>query len=104
MPSNQIIEQVKFTYSPLGKAFGKQTKKIEYQGEKQIKAIQEHGKQLVKSNTLIKKYELSKKTDLDNLIYIFKDKRIPKIDFGIFDNALDFLYKIKIGKITLQDT
>ena len=35
----QIIEQVKFTYSPLGKAFEKQIKKIEDQGEKQIKAI-----------------------------------------------------------------
>ena len=42
LPSNQqqIIEQPKFTYSPLGKAFEKQIKKIEDQGEKQIKAIQ----------------------------------------------------------------
>ena len=31
----QIIEQVKFTYSPLGKAFEKQTKTIEDQGKKQ---------------------------------------------------------------------
>ena len=36
----QIIEQAKFTYSPLGKAFEKQIKTIEDQGEKQIKAIQ----------------------------------------------------------------
>ena len=28
------MEQVKFTYSPLGKAFEKQRKKIEEQGEK----------------------------------------------------------------------
>ena len=35
----QIIEQAKFTYSPLGKAFEKQIKTIEDQGEKQIKAI-----------------------------------------------------------------
>ena len=35
-PSNQqqIIEQTKFTYSPLGKAFEKQIKTIEDQGEK----------------------------------------------------------------------
>ena len=41
LPSNkqQIIQQAKFTYSPLGKTFGKQTKTIEEQGEKQIKAI-----------------------------------------------------------------
>ena len=30
----QIIEETKFTYSPLGKAFDKQTKTIEDQGKK----------------------------------------------------------------------
>ena len=41
LPSNQqqIIEQAKFTYSPLGKAFKKQTKTIEDQGKKQIDAV-----------------------------------------------------------------
>ena len=41
LPSNQqkIIEQAKFTYSPLGKAFEKQTKTIEDQGEKQVNAL-----------------------------------------------------------------
>ena len=41
MPSNQqqIIEQAKFSYSPLGKAFEKQTKTIEDQGKKQIDAL-----------------------------------------------------------------
>ena len=36
LPSNQqeIIEQAKFTYSPTGKAFEKQIKTIEDQGEK----------------------------------------------------------------------
>ena len=45
LPSNQqqIIEQAKFTYSPLGKAFEKQIKTIEDQREKQIKAIQNQG-------------------------------------------------------------
>ena len=40
LPSNQkqIIEQAKFTYYPLGKAFGKQTKTIEDQGEKTNKS------------------------------------------------------------------
>ena len=52
LPSNQkqIIEQAKFAYSPLGKAFEEQIKAIEDQGEKQIKALEEHGKQLVKSS------------------------------------------------------
>ena len=44
LPSNQqrVIEQAKLTYSLSGKAFEKQTKTIEDQGEKQIKAIQDN--------------------------------------------------------------
>ena len=43
LPSNQqqIIEQTKFTYSPLGKAFEKQIKTIEDQEEKQIKSLED---------------------------------------------------------------
>ena len=37
----QIIKQANLTYSPLVKAFEKQTKTIKEQGEKQIKAIQD---------------------------------------------------------------
>ena len=41
LPSNQqqIIEQAKFSYSPLGKAFEKQIKTIEDQGQKQVEAL-----------------------------------------------------------------
>ena len=41
LPSNQkqIIEQAKLTYSPLQKAFEKQTKTTEDQGEKQIDTL-----------------------------------------------------------------
>ena len=41
LPSNQqqIIEQTKLTYSPLGKAFEKQTKTIEDHGKKQVEAL-----------------------------------------------------------------
>ena len=54
MPSDQgrIIEQAKFTYSPLGKTLEKQTKTTETQGK--LKAIEDHGKQMVESNELIK--------------------------------------------------
>ena len=57
LPSNQrqIIEQAKFTSSPLRKTLKKETKIIEDQGKKNIKAIEDHGKQLVESNDLIKK-------------------------------------------------
>ena len=43
LPSNQqqIIEQAKFTYSPLGKAFEKQIKTTEDQGEKQTDALKD---------------------------------------------------------------
>ena len=42
LPSNQqqIIEQAKFTYSPLGKVFEKQIKTIEDQGKKQVDALE----------------------------------------------------------------
>ena len=42
LPSNQqqIIQQAKFTYSPLGKAFVKQIKTIEDQGNKQVEALE----------------------------------------------------------------
>ena len=42
LPSNQqqIIEQARFTYSPLGKAFEKQIKTIEDQGQKQVDALE----------------------------------------------------------------
>ena len=50
LPSNQqqIIQQAKFNYSPLGKAIEKQIKTIKVQGEKQVKAIQD--KQIVNIN------------------------------------------------------
>ena len=41
LPSNQqqITEQARFTYFPLGKAFEKQIKTIEDQGQKQAEAL-----------------------------------------------------------------
>ena len=67
MPFNQrqIIEQVKFAYSPLGKPFEKQRKTIEEQGEK----LEEHGKQLVKSSDEKESStHLKKKKVLKNLL------------------------------------
>ena len=42
MPSDQsrIIKQAKFAYSPLGKAFQKQTKPIEEQIKKQVNGLE----------------------------------------------------------------
>ena len=63
----QIIEQTKFTYLPLGKDFGKQIKTIKDQGEKQIKEIQDQGE--VKT---IKKYS----SDDEDTPLISKQKEI----------------------------
>ena len=54
IPSDQkqLIEQIRFQCNPLGKALEKQTKTIEDQGEKKVKAIEEHSKQLLKSNEI----------------------------------------------------
>ena len=49
----QIIEQAKFTYSSLGKAFEKQIETIEDQGERQIKTIQNQGEIKKSKNMLI---------------------------------------------------
>ena len=67
LPSNQqqIIEQARFTYFPFGKAFKKQIKTIEDQGEKKIKAIQD--KRQVKT---INKYTY----DAEDTLLISKQK------------------------------
>ena len=51
LPSTQqqIIEQARFNYSPLGKAFEKQAKTIEDQGQKQINALKVLKPKAVKS-------------------------------------------------------
>ena len=84
LPSDQsrIIEQTKFTYSLLVKIFEKQ---IESQSKKQIKVIEEHGKQPVESNAFIKKFDydtarvsptLSKQKEVFNKLI---DERYDKI-------------------------
>ena len=71
LPSTQqqILEQTKFTYCPLGRAFDKQIKTIEDQGKKQIDALN-----TVKSDNkiTIKKYTY----DLDDTPFISKQKEI----------------------------
>ena len=84
LPSNQkqVIEQAKFTYSPLGKAFEKQIETIEDQGEKQIKAIQDQGE--IKT---IKKYAhrdkdsplISKQKEILNKLVDERLKEITKL-------------------------
>ena len=76
LPSNQqqIIQQAKFTYSPLGKAFEKQIKTIKYQGEKQTK-----DNQLVNINT-------NKDVDYKDNLLLSKEREIFK---DIYNKRLD---------------
>ena len=91
LPSNQqqIIQQAKFTYSPLGKAFEKQIKTIEDQGEKQVKTIQD--KQIVNINKDDYKDDYKDKLLLSKEREIFKDiynKRLGKIEE--LNNEIDY--------------
>ena len=122
----QMIEQTKFAYFPLEKAFGKQIKTIEDQGEKQIKAIQNQGeiktiekyyyndkkiplisKQKDIFNKLVDK-RLEEITNLDKNVnpndLIYKSKG-PTADaaFNKFDNIISFIDKITEGKISLAN-
>ena len=83
LPSNQqqIIQQAKFSCSPLGKSFEKQTETIENQGKNQVKAIQDN-KQLVnininKDNDYKDKLLLSKEREIFKYIY---NKRLDNIE------------------------
>ena len=85
LPSNQqqIIQQAKFNYSPLGKALEKQRKTIEDQGEKQVDALKTSYKKLpsVKDFVPIEKFnpgiiaeikrieEIERNVDRDKMVY-----------------------------------
>ena len=109
--SNQkkIIEQTKFTYSPLGKAFEKQTKTIEEQGEKQIKAINDTTfKKYIPENILNdeakkeldKISEIEKDVDREKLVY---KTNINTYDFQNFQTIRTFARYIYNGDISLEE-
>ena len=129
LPSNQqkIIEKAKFTYSPLGKAFEKQTKTIEDLGEKQIKAIQNKGFNksiekakfdadydlaILRQKEIYKELSEEKKTEIKNLDRsVDRDKLIYKyegntsdVDFSEYYGAIDLINKIKDGDVSLKKT
>ena len=87
LPSNnqQIIEHARFTYSPLGKAFEKQIKTIEDQGEKQIKTIQDNRKQLISGNDYKNRLLISKEREILKDIH---NKRLDKIKE--LDSKIDY--------------
>ena len=100
LPSNQqqIIEQAKFTYSPLGKAFEKQTKIIEDKGEKQIKAIQDNRQQLISDDDYKNKLLISKEREIFKDIY---NKRLDKLEE--LNNKIDY-DNLKLLKEVVMNT
>ena len=111
LPSNQqqIIQQAKFAYSPLGKALEKQIETIKDQGKKQLKAIQDN-KQLVNKDDYKDKLLLSKEREIFKDIY---NKRLDKIeemnneidhddiDYVILRNNMEYNFSIERDPISL---
>ena len=128
LPSNQqqIIEQAKFTYSPLRKAFEKQIKTIKIKEKSKLmpQNLKDRNKQVVKVNDDFEDKLLhSKKREIFRNIY---NKRLDKIEeltkiidgsslifttvstgktFGFTkkDDPLTFLNKIRNGQITMEE-
>ena len=118
LPSNQqqIIEQAKFTYSPLGKAFEKQIKTIEDQGKKQIDTLADlKPKEIKPKETKPNKYsdyfidglaeirESYKPIDFNDLAYNFKVLKISSVGFIKFKGPLHIFKSIHNGDIPLED-
>ena len=118
LPSNkqQITEQAKFTYSPLGKAFEKQIKTIEYQEEKQVKhlnTLKSDNNKLTIENVIPKSVfandeakeefnkikEIEKNVDREKLFYK-SDKNT--YNFKNFHTIRTFGKDIYEGKITFE--
>ena len=118
LPSNkqQIIEQAWFTYSSLGKAFEKQTKTIEDQGQKQVEVLN-----TLKSNNqltiedvipknalnndeakqeLDKNKEIEKNVDREKLVYKTNEYTYS---FKNFQTIKTFGRDIYEGKITIEE-
>ena len=116
LPSNQkqIVEQVKFTYSPLGKAFEKQTKTIEDQvkkGEslealkpKEVKPIRYNKYDDFFINRMADMQDLSKQIDLNNLTYKFKVEDLAPINFIKLKGPSLIHKDIAEDDIALEDT
>ena len=112
----QIIEQAKFTYSPLGKAFEKQTNTIEDQGKKQVDAladlkVKEIKPRETRSNEygdyfldgLAKIRESYDPINFNDVTYSSKGTRIPSISFSKFKGPLHTFKSIYNGDINLKD-
>ena len=118
--SNQqkIIKQAKFTYSSLGKAFQKQIKTIEDQGQKQVETLKGLKPETIKSESnnqpiitqeiydilderVDEILEMSREINYDNLVYNFKGDT-ALISFIIFGGPVYTYDQLKESDKTLQ--
>ena len=125
LPSNhqQITEQGKFTYSPLGKTFEKQIKTIEDQGQKQVDALKDlkpreqiqptegkstnESKATIVFNYLINKRknkmnELYDNVDYNNLKFEYVDPT-KDVSFYEYMNSKKLFNKIKNNQIRFNN-
>ena len=122
LPSSnqQIIEQARFTYSPLGKAFEKQIETIKDQGKKRVDALNtlksDNNKKIeIKNEDIIpesaftsdeakeelnKILKIEKNVDREKLVY---DAGKHKDDFRKFNTIRTFGEDIYNGKTTLEE-
>ena len=83
---NRMIGQAKFTYSPFGKTFKRETKTIEDQGENEVEAIKEYGKQIIESNEVTKNDFNIDRSDVSNKKQKeILDKLVKERAFEFFD-------------------
>ena len=111
-----VIEQTKFSHSPLGKVFEKETKMTEEKDEKQIDAITDQKKRLetlsnkddhksidkkIFDRVVIERFdeikELTNEIDHDDLIYHFKNNTNKNIND--FDDGIELFQKIQSGEM-----
>ena len=94
LPSNQkqIIEQTKFTYSPLAKAFEKQIKTIKDQGKKQVDALENLKLKEETKPIEDESNNQSKATIIFNELINERKKIMSELYDGIVYNNLKFEY------------
>ena len=94
LPSNQqqIIQQAKFNYSPLGKALERQRKTIEDQGEKQVDALKTSYKKLpsIKDFVPTEKFNLEIINEIKKIEEIKKNFDRDKIVYKSTSRSYDF--------------
>ena len=92
----QLIEQARFTYSPVGKAFEKQIKTIEDEGEKQVDALKKL-KPKKQTKAITYKSDDDNNTRISKEIYneILEEKIVEILKMSREINCSNLVYNFK---------